>query len=925
KPSKELRVCLDPIDLNSNIEREYYLIPTLEQIKYKLAGKQIFSVIDLKDGFHQIPLSKKSSELCTFSTPFGYFKYLRLPFGLVSSPEVFMKINTKYFGDIEDVMIYFDDILVASADKESHMKTLDKLFSRAQELNVKFNLGKLQLMKNEIKFLGHIFNKQGCQPDRERISSVLNLKPPNNIKELQSVLGMFNYLRDFIPNMAEITSPLRNLLRKSTEWHWANEQQVAFQKLKDIVSKPPILRNFNPNLPATIQCDSSQNGMGCVLLQENQPVAFASRSLTDTEKSYPQIEKELLSILFSCKRFHNYIWGSKITVQTDHLPLVSIFKKNLCKIVSNRCTKMRLAVLQYNLDVTYLPGTKMYIADLLSRNFVDTTDENEMISKNHIHNLYQEPTLLNTTLVGEHTLKDPDLSKVLNFTSQGWPNKKNMLPKNEIIRHFHKLKNELIVSESVLYYNDRMVIPNSLKRLALQALHVGHLGVTKTILRAKDTMYWININNDIESFIKNCFPCQENLPQKTREPLIPHELPKFPFQTLFIDIMTYNQSDYLVIIDQYSKWIELFQLNSKKCKEIIKHLKLLFASKGVAKSIVSDNSPFNSEEINQFCKEYGISWKYSSPLHPISHGLIERAVGICKNLLKKAKHLNCDYLELLAEYRATPIPALGVSPSEMLMGRLINTKIPVHENKLKPIGELSKVHESVLRKMNEHQKVYKSYYDKKSKVEKPFEKGENVLMRQDNKWVKGRIIEVLENYPRSYVLETEKGKYRRNSIAIKHTSISFNPNKSQHVDNVDNFDDFLENNYHVNLASQRNSETLLSNSSQEINVMCSNVNDLNVVNVDIHGESSVENPLSCENVPVELPPSSLSSLNQNDMSNLEINQEIDDHEDNWYDTTAVSNDEDSNMFDTTVIEQDHDYLQKTRKGRIVKKPRRFQY
>ncbi|KAL1447288.1 hypothetical protein WDU94_008932 [Cyamophila willieti] len=855
KPNKDLRICLDPVDLNQHIEREHHLVPTLEQIKYKLAGKTVFSVIDLKDSFHQVKLSKKSTDFCTFSTPFGYFKYLRLPFGLVTSPEIFMKINNRCFGDIEGVLIYCDDLLIASADRESHLETLEKLHTRALELGVKFNLQKFQFMANEIKYLGHIFNEKGCSPDRDRISSVLNLKPPNNVKELQSILGMFNYMREFIPNMAEITSPLRILLKKTVEWHWTNDQQKALDKLKEIVTESPVLRNFDPKLPVTIQCDSSANGMGCVILQNKQP-------------------------------------------------------KNLCKIVSNRCVKMRLALLPYDLDVTYLPGSQMYIADLLSRNFVDTTSESEMISNNYVHNIYQEPTILNNCLIAEHT--------------------------------------------NVLYYNDRIVIPKSLKNLALKAIHVGHLGVTKTILRSKSVMYWININNDIESFIKNCLPCQENLPQKTREPLIAHEIPQFPFQTLFIDIMTFDQTDYLVVIDQYSKWIELFQLNSKKCKEIIKHLKLLFASKGVAKCIVSDNSPFNSEEIGQFCKEYSISWRYSSPLHPISHGLIERAVGICKNMLKKAKHLNCDYLELLAEYRATPIPSLGVSPSEMLMGRLINTKIPVCKNKLKPLNELGKVHESVLKNMSEHQKSYKSYYDKKSKVEKPFEEGENVLMRQGEKWVKGRIVEKLENYPRSYVLETEKGKYRRNSIAIKHTTIGFNLNESQPVDN---FDDFLENKHYVNLASKKNTKNLPSISSQIKNNMCSNVN-VNNLDVEIHRVSSVENVVSCENVTVELPAtqnvnnvlceeptsSSLAIVNQN-----VLNLEIDDHEDNWYDTTALSNNDtvqdpnviaqdlsdislglsnlsisEDSILDSTCIENDHDYLKRSRSGRLVIKPKRYQ-
>lgn len=198
--------------------------------------------------------------------------------------------------------------------------------------------------------------------------------------------------------MSEITNPLRILLKKSVEWHWTDIQQQAFDHLKDIVSKPPTLRNFDYKLPTILQCDASRHGLGCVILQNNQPIGFEYCSLTDTEKSYPQIEKEILAILFSCKRFHNYIWSSSITVQTDHLPLISILNKNLCKVVSNRCTKMRLAVLQYDLNVTYIPGSQMYIADLLSRNHSDNAEQEEMINQNYIHNIYREPTALSTSL-----------------------------------------------------------------------------------------------------------------------------------------------------------------------------------------------------------------------------------------------------------------------------------------------------------------------------------------------------------------------------------------------------------------------------------------------------------------------------------------------------------------------------------------------
>lgn len=256
-----------------------------------------------------------------------------MPFGLKSAPEIFSRNNNKCFKDINNTIIYFDDLFVASESIESHIDTLTQIFERARKLNIKFNDSKFQFLKPEIKYLGLLFNKDGCKPDNERISALQHIQRPTCRKSLMSIMGMFNYLRDFIPNMAEITSALRVLLKKNIAWHWTKSHEDALQKLISIVSSPPTLANFDPNLPIVLECDSSKFGLGCCLLQQGQPIAFASRSLNASEINYPQIEKEMLSILFACNKYHNFIYGHKfpVLVFTDHKPLVSTFTK--CKIV----------------------------------------------------------------------------------------------------------------------------------------------------------------------------------------------------------------------------------------------------------------------------------------------------------------------------------------------------------------------------------------------------------------------------------------------------------------------------------------------------------------------------------------------------------------------------------------------------------------
>lgn len=793
KPNGDLRLCLDPMDLNKVLKREHFLIPTLEEIKTKLVGKSYFSVIDLKDGFHQILLDEESRDYCTFSSPYGYFRYLRVPFGLNTSPEIFMKYNIECFKDIEDLVIYFDDLLIASKDKQSHIETLSKVFQRATELNIKFNRNKLQLMKNEFKYLGHKFNKDGCQIDPERIEAIKQLKEPKSVKELQSILGMFNYMRDFIPQMAQLTTPLRVLLRKGVVWHWTDQQKIAFENLKEAVSKPPILKNFDPSKDVVIQTDSSQYGVGSVLLQDKQPVAFASRSLTDTEIKYSQIEKETLAIKYACRKFHNYIWGKKIVIHSDHLPLMSIFRKNIAQIVSDRIVRMRLSLLKYDLDVQYLPGKQMFIADLLSRNCLSTTYNNEIEVTGYIHNIYKPDNLLSYELIKNEINQNPDFCKIIDYIDNGWPNNKNNIGNSEIVRHYFKIRNQLMHTEGIIYFNDRIVIPDKLKELALKMLHSGHHGVTKTLLRANQTYYWINLSNDIESYVKKCLTCQENRNSKIKEPMICYEIPDRPFQRLGLDIMTFKSKDYLVIIDSFSKWIECVKLNSKTCSEIILKLKNIFSQYGIPEIVVSDNSPFNSIEMRQFANNYNIEWKTSSPHYPISNGLAERAVGICKDLLKKACSSEADFTDLLMEYRATPIPSIGYSPSEMLMGRLIRTKLLINNNKLKPHNNFQQISNQVQNKLKINQSKLKIQYDKTSKTDKEFGDQENVLVQEEKKWVKGKILNKTK-YPRSYNVRTEKNQIlRRNSKFLRHTPLVFEcpVSNSNAVDN-DIYDDCLD-------------------------------------------------------------------------------------------------------------------------------------
>ena len=200
------------------------------------------------------------------------------------------------------------------------------MLERAKENNLKLNAEKCQFRVSELVFLGDKLTSEGVKPDPKKVSAIQNMPKPNDKTSLQRFLGSVTYLAKWIPNMSEISSPLRELLKEDNEWVWEHEHEHAFKKLIECISNEPTLAFYDPNKLIKLSSDASQNGLGAVLLQlhdnEWKPVSYASRTLTKSEKNYAQIEKELLSIHFACSRFYQFIYGARVQAETDHKSLI---------------------------------------------------------------------------------------------------------------------------------------------------------------------------------------------------------------------------------------------------------------------------------------------------------------------------------------------------------------------------------------------------------------------------------------------------------------------------------------------------------------------------------------------------------------------------------------------------------------------------
>lgn len=719
-------------------------------------------------------LDHKSSELTTFMTPFGRYRWNRVPFGLNNAPEMFQKRMVQIFGDIPGVEIYFDDIAIAGETVEEHDKALSLLIKRAKANNVKFNSKKIQYRTNKIVFMGHTIVDGQVQPSSQYIQAIREMPLPKNKQDVLRLLGLFKYLARFIPNLSQRTALLRNLTKNDVEWSWCEVHEAEVKDLLKTISSEPVLKFFEPNEPITIQTDSSKDGLGCVLLQNNKPVAYASRTLTKSEQKWAQIEKELLAIAFACERFHYFLYGREFLVHSDHKPLEILFKRDIDD-VTPRLQRMFMQLKKYpNMSIQYKPGKEMLVADCLSRASLGDKNEFDNNLSVMIHTTTRRACLSKDNYdkyIG-YLAADERYCRICKYIESGWPSYHQL---DDLSQMFHRYKDEMHYENGLLFKNHRLIIPTKLQQTICKWLHAPHLGIEKTLARARESFYWPGMTNDITESVKSCTVCEKSTRNNQKEPLVQESPPSYPFQRVSIDIYDYAGHGFLALIDAYSGYLISHRIIEKSARHVMELLDSIFCRYGYPTEIKSDNVPFNSREFEKYASEPNIVLKFSSPRYPQSNGLAEKAVAIAKNILKRCYEANDveKFQYRILEYNTTPVASMKMSPSQLFFGRLVKTKLPIEEGLLvrNVIAE-----DTVQNKFRNKQEVQKHYYNKHAKQLSVLSDGEKIIFKKNGKeWKYGKIVRRVND--RSYIIVDDfDNHFRRNrKFIVKTQNNDFNP------------------------------------------------------------------------------------------------------------------------------------------------------
>lgn len=600
------RLCLDSRALNEVTVKDAYPLPNIDGILSRLGDTYFISAIDLKDAFWQIELDNDAKEKTAFTVPGrSLYQFARMPFGLCNAAQTMCRLMDQAIDpDLrESVFVYIDDLLVVSADFDSHIVRLRRVAQCLRKANLTINVQKSKFAMKEMSYLGYIVGNGVLKTDPEKIRAISEFPVPANIRQLRRFLGLTGWYQRFIANYSAISTPLSNIKGKPENFKWSPDAQVAFDQLKASLTTAPVLSHPNFEKPFLIQCDASATGVGSVLCQvgddgHEHPIAFMSKKLNAAQRNYSVTELECYAAVLSVKKFRAYVEGMRFTIITDHMSLKWLMSQ---KELSGRLARWSLKLQAFDFSIEHRKGTTNVVPDVLSRAYM------------------QELSLTDGF--------DIDLNSPL-FLDQSYVEKKDLFlgnpdrfPDLKVVDNHIFKRTEPRASNVSTNDGWRLWVPEGLTARLIKNAHdpplASHCGIAKTVERLKRLYYWPKMTSQVHDYILGCSVCKETkAPNISLRPFMGIQtIVERPCQRLYIDFLgPYPRSKkgncfLFIVLDQFSKFVWLKPMRKSSAAEVVKYLVAeIFHVFGVPESILSDNGvQFRSRDFENCMKSYGIS------------------------------------------------------------------------------------------------------------------------------------------------------------------------------------------------------------------------------------------------------------------------------------------------------------------------------
>ena len=706
-------------------------LPKIDEIYAQLKGSKVYSAIDMRSGYFHLGLSNDAKPKTAFvpGGPHGAkYEFNRCPFGLSQAPAYFQRLIHEVLKGITFAFGYLDDILIFSPDNKTHLKHLEIVFQRLREADLKLKASKCNFFKKHIQYLGHLVSGEGIEPLPEKLEAVRKMPPPTTPKEVRQFLGLVGYYRKFVPKFADIARPLTNLTKLDVPYEWTTRCQEAFEFLKEMLLKEPVLKYPDPSKPYTLFTDASKFAWACVLTQEYEhefdgkkrkilhPITYMSGLFKGSQVNWATLTKEAYAIYISIKKLDHYLQDAEVTLRSDHLPLKSFLQKNTLNTkvnnwaidITSRCR---------NIQFEYIKGIKNTLADTMSRLIEITPEieqEPEPPGQEFGYDIFETLEPIETTTHYINELKEEiqikqeaipdDLLPIVDLTESQLEDiqMKDKFIKNIVNRLVAKqqperkpyyLEGKLL--KKYIYDNKQRfevtVVPPNCAPLLLNLAHdqLGHNGTARTYMLLKRTYYWKGMKTDISNYVKQCKLCQKQNILPVKYVSGHFSAPMAPMEFISMDLIgdftpsSKGNKYALTVICMLTGYTFCIPIPSKKASDVITaYIDNVYSKFGGSKKILSDNgTEFKNQLFEKIAKELGVEFKcYTAPYHPQSNGRIEGFHHFLKSCMTKHISTTMEWDQVVhlatAAYNFFPNEHSKESPFFLMFGR--DPRVPLN-------------------------------------------------------------------------------------------------------------------------------------------------------------------------------------------------------------------------------------------------------